>query len=88
MMCRRCIVTGRVQGVFYRASTRNLAKELGVSGYARNLPDGSVEVLACGDQNEVEVLCAWLWQGPQQAEVTQVECVSVTECVPQEFEAR
>ena len=49
MLCNRCLVSGRVQGVFYRASAQQRAQELGVRGYARNLPDGRVEVLACGE---------------------------------------
>jgi len=72
-IARRCLVTGRVQGVFFRASTRERALTLGVTGYARNLSDGRVEVLACGDPVAVEALCAWLWEGPPMAEVAQVE---------------
>jgi acylphosphatase len=75
---RRCLVTGRVQGVFYRASARARASALGVTGYARNLPDGSVEVLACGEPAAVEALCAWLWQGPPAAEVARVEISEVS----------
>lgn len=70
---RRCFVSGRVQGVFYRASTLSRAQALGVAGHARNLPDGRVEVLACGPVASVEALCAWLWEGPPMAEVSSVE---------------
>lgn len=59
--CLRCTVSGRVQGVFYRASTRHAALDLGVVGWVRNLADGSVEVLACGDAAAVEKLREWLW---------------------------
>ena len=52
----RCIVTGRVQGVFFRASTEREAQQLGITGYARNMSDGSVEVLACGEASAVEEL--------------------------------
>lgn len=72
--CRRCRVEGLVQGVFFRASTRARAQQLGVTGWAHNLPDGSVEVLACGEQSAVDELCAWLWQGPEQAQVSVVNC--------------
>jgi acylphosphatase len=77
-IARRCVVTGRVQGVFYRASARSQAQLLGVTGYARNLPDGSVEVLACGDPAAVEALCEWLWQGPPAAEVRRVDVESLS----------
>ena len=72
-VARRCLVSGRVQGVFYRASTRQRALELGVSGHARNLPDGRVEVLACGTPQAVQALCEWLWQGSPASQVTSVE---------------
>ena len=72
-IARRCLVAGRVQGVFYRASTRERARELGVTGYARNLADGRVEVLACGDATAVQALCDWLWQGPPSSQVTSVQ---------------
>jgi acylphosphatase len=73
IIARRCYVSGRVQGVFYRASTRQKASELGCRGYARNLPDGRVEVLAVGDANMVAALIDWLRQGPPAAHVTNVE---------------
>lgn len=72
-IARRCLVAGRVQGVFYRASTRARAHALGVTGHARNLPDGRVEVLACGAPAAVEALCDWLWEGPPAAQVIAVE---------------
>jgi acylphosphatase len=72
-VARRCLVAGRVQGVFYRASTRQRALELGVTGFARNLADGRVEVLACGGHEAVEALCAWLWQGSPASHVRSVE---------------
>ena len=76
-IARRCLVAGRVQGVFYRASTRARADALGVVGHARNLPDGRVEVLACGPAAAVQALCDWLWHGPPAAEVTAVDCEPV-----------
>jgi acylphosphatase len=76
-VARRCYVAGRVQGVFYRATTRSRAEALGVTGHARNLPDGRVEVLACGSPPAVEALCAWLWEGPPAAHVTAVDVVPV-----------
>jgi len=58
--------------VFFRASTREQALSLGVSGYARNRPDGRVEVLACGPDDAVQQLCDWLAQGPPAAQVSKV----------------
>jgi acylphosphatase len=77
IIARRCYVSGRVQGVFYRASTRQRAIELGLRGYAKNLPDGRVEVLACGDPAAVAKLCDWLWFGPPAAQVSGVEIEDV-----------
>jgi acylphosphatase len=77
------IVSGKVQGVWFRASTARRATELGVTGWVRNLDDGSVEVLACGDKAQVQQLEAWLQRGPEHAIVTAVQ----REEVPwQEFE--
>ncbi len=66
-------VAGIVQGVFFRASTRERAMELDLGGWVRNLPDGRVEVLAEGKQDDVEQLIQWLWEGPPGAEVEKVE---------------
>lgn len=71
-LCIHCFISGRVQGVWFRASTQNEAKELGLTGWARNLPDGRVEILACGDRDKLEVLHQWLHQGPERADVKDV----------------
>ena len=76
-VCVRCVVSGRVQGVWFRGSTRDEALHLGLRGYANNRPDGRVEVLACGEQGAVDRLRAWLWQGPPQAYVSDVQCEAV-----------
>jgi acylphosphatase len=77
MVCRRSFVSGRVQGVFYRATCVRKAQELGLTGYARNLSDGRVEVLACGDDAAVALLVAWLWEGSPASKVTAVETAAV-----------
>jgi acylphosphatase len=69
---RRCIVSGRVQGVYYRASAQQRALQAAIVGYARNLEDGSVEVLACGEQSAVLEFIDWLWIGPSAAKVVGV----------------
>ena len=69
----RFLVSGRVQGVFFRASTRERAVALGLTGHAVNLDDGRVEVLACGDEVAIEALHRWLHQGPPAARVQAVE---------------
>jgi acylphosphatase len=78
-IARRCLVAGRVQGVFYRASTRARAEALGITGHALNLSDGRVEVLACGPAPAVQALCDWLWDGPPAASVTGVEIEELLE---------
>ncbi|HEX4376488.1 MAG TPA: acylphosphatase [Steroidobacteraceae bacterium] len=74
---RRCTVRGRVQGVYYRASAQQRARLAGIVGHARNLADGSVEVLAYGDHAAIEQFVAWLWQGSSAARVTDVAVESV-----------
>ncbi len=69
-----CRVSGRVQGVFFRASTRDRARALDLDGWVRNLPDGSVEVLARGDDAALDALREWLHRGPPLARVTEVRC--------------
>ncbi len=79
MICKKCLVSGRVQGVFYRGTAAQRARELGVRGYARNLPDGRVEVLACGEEEAVQTFVSWLWIGPSAAKVTAVEVADAPE---------
>jgi acylphosphatase len=70
---RRVRVTGRVQGVFFRAWTQQQARELGVNGWVRNADDGSVEAHLEGDEAAVKALIQRLWQGPPSAAVDKVE---------------
>jgi acylphosphatase len=70
---KRALVSGRVQGVFFRDSARQEAERLGISGSARNLPDGRVEIIAEGDEEAVERLIEWCRSGPSYADVTDVE---------------
>lgn len=85
MVQKRCIVTGRVQGVFFRASTRREARRLGLTGVARNLSDGSVEVIACGAEAAVAELIQWLHRGPEHARVAAVEVAEWGGVAPADF---
>lgn len=85
-VCIRCYVSGKVQGVFYRATTQQRARELGVTGYARNKEDGRVEVLVCGEADQVNRLCDWLWQGSTASAVKNVECEEgAANLIPHQF---
>ncbi|MCI2284488.1 acylphosphatase [Colwellia sp. MSW7] len=66
-------VTGKVQGVYFRVSSQQKAIELGLSGYARNLADGDVEVFLSGEEENVKIMLAWLKDGPKRAEVTKMQ---------------
>lgn len=66
-------IHGRVQGVWYRASTQTEAQRLGLTGWVRNRVDGSVELCAEGERSTLEALLAWCRQGPPQAEVERIE---------------
>jgi acylphosphatase len=88
-ICRRCLISGKVQGVFYRASTAEQAKRLGLTGYAKNLQDGGVEVLACGEEAKVSELVDWLWKGPPAAKVQGVEVQDADNAqAPRDFSTR
>ena len=69
----RFLVGGRVQGVWFRAATRERALALNLQGYARNLADGGVEVVAVGAAAALDELEQWLWQGPPLAKVAAVQ---------------
>jgi acylphosphatase len=66
------VIEGRVQGVFFRASTRDEARKLGINGWVRNLPNGDVEALFEGDKSNVTRMLAWCYKGPPYAVVYKV----------------
>lgn len=67
------LVTGKVQGVWFRANTKKEADRLGLSGWVRNLPDGRVEAMICGAPQQVGQMEAWLQHGPELARVDQLQ---------------
>lgn len=71
-ICRRCVVSGKVQGVYYRQAALQQANALGITGWVRNLSTGDVECLLCGDLPNVDAICEWLWEGPSTAKVENV----------------
>ncbi|RYY40976.1 MAG: acylphosphatase [Chitinophagaceae bacterium] len=74
-------ITGKVQGVFYRATALTVARELGLRGWVRNNPDGSVESLASGDEAKVEAFITWCRRGPEEAIVDEVIVENTTTVV-------
>ena len=89
LICRRYFISGRVQGVFYRASAQRYASELALRGWVRNRRDGRVEVLACGTQAQHAALKNWLEIGPTYAKVSNIEVIDETfEALASAFEIR
>jgi acylphosphatase len=87
---RRFLVHGKVQGVFFRHSTRVEAERLAIRGIARNLPDGSVEVIARGTAPAIQELWVWLHRGPARARVDAVQELAPrsVDTMPAGFEVR
>lgn len=77
LSCRRFLITGRVQGVFFRVRARDVARNLSLTGCAMNLPDGSVEVIACGPSDAIDKLASWLHEGPRMASVSGVDAEAI-----------
>lgn len=73
MSAKKVVVHGHVQGVFYRASARDTADDLGVAGWIRNRDDGSVEMVVEGDDDAVERMLDWAREGPPHAQVSGVD---------------
>ena len=83
--CRLFRIEGRVQGVLFRESTRRAAQPMGITGYAKNMTDGSVQVLACGDPGALDRLTGWLKQGPPLAQVDDLDWIVSTNKCPDSF---
>ncbi len=84
-IAKKFIVSGQVQGVWYRVCTRERAQQLNLTGWACNRDDGTVEVLACGDAERIEELERWLWTGSPQSTVSNVESRPGSDQPPDDF---
>lgn len=82
---RRWLISGHVQGVFFRESTRRQAEPLGLSGHAVNMSDGRVEVVASGPATALDEFERWLQVGPQAARVEAVERADAPPTIPPGF---
>ena len=71
-ICIRAIASGKVQGVFFRDAAQQEAQRLKLTGWVKNLPDGNVELIACGERDHVIEFTDWLWQGSTKSEVSNV----------------
>jgi len=69
------LVSGKVQGVFFRSSTKDKAEEMGLSGWVRNLADGRVEAVFEGEKENVDKIVGWCRKGPEYARVTGIEII-------------
>ena len=76
------LIKGKVQGVFYRASAKDVAEQLKISGWIRNTKDGDVEAVVTGDEDRIKEFIEWCKKGPRRAEVYKVE---ITEKSPEQF---
>ncbi len=76
--------------MFFRGATRDEATRLGLTGWVRNLPNGDVELIACGNPDKLHDLAAWLWRGPPMARVQKVasELIAPEKDLPDEFIVR
>ena len=84
MVCRRLLISGRVQGVGFRYHAHEEAKRLKLRGFVRNLEDGRVEIVATGDIKSLEELISWSRKGPPTAKVKEVYVSEMTEGIPEE----
>ena len=66
------VIKGKVQGVFYRASAKDVATELNIKGWVKNMPDGNVEMLVSGDKDQLEKFIDWCRSGPKRAVVKEI----------------
>jgi len=71
-VCRHAYISGEVQGVFYRQTAKEQALDRQIGGWVKNLPDGRVEIMICGEEEALETMIHWLHQGPSRATVENV----------------
>ena len=83
MTTKHLLIKGKVQGVFYRATAKEMADKIGIKGWVKNTKEGDVEITAIGTTEQLTQFIDWCWQGPKAAKVTEV---IETEVEPEHFE--
>lgn len=82
------IITGKVQGVFFRESARKVAEKLHIKGWIQNTPDGNVEAIISGAVKDIDKFVAWCRKGPERAEVKDVQAKQVSQINFTRFEVK
>ena len=82
------MISGRIQGVFFRASTKSMADQYGIKGWVKNLPNGDVEGIATGDATRLKLFREWLKRGPGMAKVLRLEVIEHECQIFEKFEIR
>ncbi len=85
MPTKHLLIKGKVQGVYYRASAREKAEEMGLTGWVKNKESGEVEAVVSGTESQVANFISWCWQGPPRANVSGVEVTDREEEVFEDF---
>jgi acylphosphatase len=88
MPCQRLLISGRVQGVWFRESMKREAEQLDITGWVRNLSDGRVEAVVCGSEPALQAIQKWAAKGPPLAQVSDVEVHPVQDEAYSDFEKR
>jgi len=88
MPAKRIIISGRVQGVFYRATAKQIADQLGLKGWVRNLKSGEVEAFVCGEESGIKLFIEWAWRGPDMAIVEMLEIFDEKEVDMEKFQIK
>lgn len=85
MPTKKLIIKGKVQGVFYRASAKVIADQIGITGWIRNSENGEVETVIKGSDEQLRQFINWAWQGPVRSKVVDVVCVNMSDEIYSSF---
>jgi len=81
VITKQLIISGKVQGVFYRASAKKIADQMGVQGWIKNLANGNVEAVISGSEEQINQFIKWAWEGPPKSRVDHIDIHLVSDSI-------